>query len=166
MDNLKSSIDNVGSAFSSLAQITEDETFNTAGVIAQAVANMSLSFAEALKNSKSFTVWDWIATGTMGLAQLLTMISSIKSAQGYAEGGIINGHSYTGDKLLARVNSKEAILNERQQERALELMDNNVSYVYNNVVHVTGIIKGTDIYLTQKNVEKLLAKSGKNISFG
>lgn len=166
MDNLKASINNVGSAFSSLGQITEDETFNTAGVIAQAVANLSLSFADAMKNNKSFTVWDWIATGTMGLAQLLTMIASIKSAQGYAEGGIINGHSYTGDKLLARVNSKEAILNERQQERALELMDNNVSYVYNNAVHVTGVIKGTDIYLTQKNVEKLLAKSGKNISFG
>lgn len=167
MDNLKSSIGNVSSAFSSLSQITEDETFNTAGVIAQAIANISLSFADAMKNHKSFTVFDWIAAGTMGLAQLLSMVASIKSAQGYAEGGIINGHSYIGDKLLARVNSKEAILNERQQERALELMDNNVSYVYSQqTVNVVGKIRGKDILIVAENNIKEMNKSGRNISFG
>lgn len=164
MDNLKSSISNVGSAFSSLSQITEDETFNTAGIIAQAVANMSLSFAEAMKNHKSFTVWDWIAAGTMGLSQLLAMIASIKSAQGYATGGVVGGHSYQGDRLLARVNSGETIMTEKQAARTNAMLDAKATGIQN--INIVGKIKGTDILLVAKNTNKMLAKSGTNISIG
>lgn len=171
MDNLKSAIGNVGSAFSSLSQITEDETFNTAGVIAQAVANLSLSFADAMKNHKSFTVWDWIATGTMGLAQLLTMISSIKSAQGYAEGGIVGGgivpgHSKYGDKIFARLNSGEGVFTEDQMKRIDSMIDQNTVIVGQQTVHVVGKIRGKDILIVAENNIKEMNKSGKNISFG
>lgn len=171
MDNLKSAIGNVGSAFSSLAQITEDETFNTAGVIAQAVANLSLSFADAMKNHKSFTVWDWIATGAMGLAQLLAMISSIKSAQGYANGGIVGGgivpgHSKYGDKIFARLNSGEGVFTEDQMKRIDSMMDQNTVIVGQQTVNVVGKIRGKDILIVAENNIKEMNKSGRNISFG
>lgn len=41
-----------------------------------------------------------------------------KDLQGFADGGIVGGNSFYGDKILARVNSGELILNQRQQ-RAL-----------------------------------------------
>lgn len=46
-----------------------------------------------------------------------------KDAGSYATGGIIGGTSYTGDRLLARVNSGEMILN-RQQQRQLFALAN------------------------------------------
>ena len=39
----------------------------------------------------------------------------LQFAQGFSTGGLVGGTSYTGDKLLAWVNSKELILNQQQQ---------------------------------------------------
>lgn len=137
---------------------------NTAATIVSAIQQIAAMQAQALAAGTASGAALPFPANIAAIATIVGTIASIfASLPKFAEGGIINGHSYIGDKLLARVNSKEAVLNERQQERALELMDNNVSYVYNNAVRVTGVIKGTDIYLTQKNVEKLLSKSGKNI---
>ena len=49
-------------------------------------------------------------------SQILLSISTF--AGNYAEGGIVGGTSYSGDKLWARVNSGEMILN-RSQTAAL-----------------------------------------------
>lgn len=40
-----------------------------------------------------------------------------ESFKGYATGGIIGGHSYSGDNVLARVNSGEMVLNKSQQSQ-------------------------------------------------
>lgn len=51
------------------------------------------------------------------VATVLSVFGSIKSMVSgkYAEGGIVGGTSYSGDKLFAMVNSGEMILNKRQQ---------------------------------------------------
>lgn len=41
--------------------------------------------------------------------------SMINSAKGYAKGGIVGGTSYTGDKVLSRLNSGEMVLTKAQQ---------------------------------------------------
>jgi hypothetical protein len=46
-----------------------------------------------------------------GIAAVMAAIAMIGS---FADGGIISGSSYHGDKLLARVNAGEMILNQRQ----------------------------------------------------
>ena len=99
-----------------------------------------------------------------GLAQLMSMISAIKSAQGYANGGVIGGHSYTGDKLMARVNSREVILNEKQQKNALNAMDNIDNTITQNI-NVDGRweLYGDKLYLCLKNYSKGQSKLGKNI---
>ena len=63
--------------------------------------------------------------------------------------------------LLARVNSKETILTEKQASNALDMMDSKAG-----VVNVVGKIRGTDIILVSQNVGKAMKKSGKNITFG
>lgn len=51
------------------------------------------------------------------MATVISVFSNIKSMVGgkFAEGGIVGGTSYSGDKLFAMVNSGEMILNKRQQ---------------------------------------------------
>ena len=51
------------------------------------------------------------------VATVLSVFGSIKSMVSgkFAEGGIVGGTSYSGDKLFAMVNSGEMILNKRQQ---------------------------------------------------
>lgn len=50
------------------------------------------------------------------VATVTSVFASIKNISGkFAEGGIVGGTSYSGDKLFAMVNSGEMILNKRQQ---------------------------------------------------
>jgi hypothetical protein len=48
-------------------------------------------------------------------------------AGAFADGGVVGGTSYTGDKLTARVNSNEVILNPKQASNVLYQMANSPS---------------------------------------
>ena len=172
LEETADTINSVGNAisatselFSALGDVAGEEDLQVAGIVAKAVATVALSFAQALTTAKTWI--DWLAFGVTGLTTMLTMISSIKQATAgsFAEGGIVGGHSYTGDKLLARVNSQEVILNKRQQQSLLNQLDNNKIYGVTPKVEVTGKIRGTDILLVAKNTNKVLSKSGSSISF-
>jgi chromosome segregation ATPase len=61
------------------------------------------------------------ATSFMQAKQLL----SGADAGAFADGGVVGGTSYTGDKLTARVNSNEVILNPKQASNVLYQMANS-----------------------------------------
>lgn len=112
----------MGGSMIDLGKATGSAEISIAGTIAQAIANLVAQFASM---PKGVEIWSWIAGTVAGTTALVTAISSIKGATAgmYAEGGVVPGSSYYGDKLIARVNSGEAILNQRQQKAALEMMD-------------------------------------------
>jgi len=88
------------------------------------------------------------------------------SMMAFAEGGIVGGSSYSGDRILARVNSHEMILNDRQQRNLFNLLDSDVMPQKGGTnVQVTGVIHGTDLLLVQKNTNKVRSKSGTQIHF-
>ena len=88
------------------------------------------------------------------------------SMMAFAEGGIVGGSSYSGDRILARVNSHEMILNDRQQRNLFNLLDSDVMPQKGGTnVQVTGVIRGTDLLLVQKNTNKVRSKSGTSIRF-
>ena len=173
LEDTADTINSVGNAisatsdlFSALGDVAGEEDLQVAGIVAKAVATVALSFAQALTTAKSWI--DWLAFGATGLTTMLTMISSIKQATAgsYAEGGIVGGSSYSGDRLLARVNSGEIILNSRQQRNLFNMLDTGTMPqrgVTN--VQVTGVVRGTDLLLVQKNTNKVRAKSGSQIYF-
>lgn len=173
LEDTADTINSVGNAisatselFSALGDVAGDEDLQVAGIVAKAVATVALSFAQALTTAKSWI--DWLAFGVTGLTTMLSMISSIKQATAgsFAEGGIVGGHSYTGDKLLARVNSQEMILNSRQQRNLFNLLDTGTMPQRGGTnVQVTGVVRGTDLLLVQKNTNKVRAKSGSQIYF-
>ena len=80
----------------------------------------------------------------------------------------MGGNSYTGDKLLARLNSGERIITKKQNDNFEDLLDGKFSFsgYTHQSVEVVGKIKGTDIVLVQENVAKIMKKNGKSISFG
>ena len=45
----------------------------------------------------------------------------------FANGGVVDGNSFFGDKVLARVNSGEMILNKSQQSNLFNLLDGGSS---------------------------------------
>ena len=173
LEDTADTINSVGNAisatselFSALGDVAGEEDLQVAGIVAKAVATVALSFAQALTTAKTWI--DWLAFGVTGLTTMLTMISSIKQATAgsYAQGGIIGGSSYSGDRLLANVNSGEMILNSRQQRNLFDLLDTGTMPQRGGTnVHVTGIVRGTDLLLVQKNTNKVRAKSGSQIYF-
>lgn len=60
------------------------------------------------------------------MGTVLSVFANIKSMVSgkFAEGGIVGGTSYTGDKLFAMVNSGEMILNKRQQKNLSNMLGN------------------------------------------
>ena len=56
-------------------------------------------------------------------AGIAAVLAALSVAQQFAAGGIVGGNSPTGDKVLARVNSGEMILNRRQQLRLFQLLN-------------------------------------------
>ena len=61
------------------------------------------------------TGWGWIAFAAAGIATLVSTVSTIKSINKFAEGGLIPGNNMSGDRMPAYVNSGELILNRAQQ---------------------------------------------------
>ena len=99
------------------------------GTIAQSIANVALGYSQATAKAGSLGPWAWIAFAATGLAQMISMIASIKSAtQGFASGGIVGGNTTIGDYNLARVNKGEMILNNREQSRLFNVLNGNGGY--------------------------------------
>ena len=59
----------------------------------------------------------------MGIAAVAAIIATMTSIPKFETGGIISGSSFYGDKLLARVNSGEMILNQGQQARLFGMVN-------------------------------------------
>ena len=89
--NAASAISSMGNAMSQI----EDPAAKIAGMIAEAVASIALGFSQAIgkdAGSKG-SVWYAIAAAAAGVASMITTISAIHSATGYANGGIVEGNS-------------------------------------------------------------------------
>lgn len=138
------------SGLSSALAAIEDPAVKVLGIIAEAIATVALTFAKSLKGTIS--PWDWIAGAAAGTATMISTIAAIKSATAgsFAEGGIVPGNSYSGDRLTANVNSGELILSASQQNvLAARLQNNNPQNM-----HLTATIKGTDIQLALNNTAR------------
>lgn len=105
-----SAISQVGSAL----KMIEDPTAQVMSIIAEAIANIALTFSKSLKGT--VTPWDWIAAAAAGTATMISTIAAIKQVAvgSYAQGGVIPGNSFSGDNQWARVNAGETILTQAQ----------------------------------------------------
>lgn len=128
-----------------------------------------------LASAMIFAAHAYIPFAGVGIAAgLITTMLSIQAAakatalslSAFAEGGIVGGSSYHGDKVLARVDSGEMILNKRQQRNLFNLLDSSTfPQSGGTTVTVQGVIHGTDLLLVQKNTNNVRRRSGTQINF-
>lgn len=102
-----------------------------------------------------------IAAGLVGMMQgiMAGVQAQATALQAFAEGGIVEGSTTMGDSILVRANRGEMILNNRQQSKLFDMINNgNVS---GSNVNVTGDIKvrGSDLLLALRNNKKITGKT-------
>ena len=136
---------------SALNQV-ENPAAKVLGIIAQAIATVAQGMASALasKSTTSTGIWGWVAAAAAGVATMVSTISAIHSATGYAEGGIIKGNHNSGDLLMGSVNgtpvglnSGELILNRAQQYNIANALDGGMQNL-----HLTATLRGEDLRLS------------------
>ena len=131
-------------------------TGNAIAKSAEASATAGVAVAETAAQNAKMGPWGWVAAIAGAVALAAVLFSTIGK---FAGGGIIGGHSYSGDKLIARVNSGEMILNNRQQRNLFNAI-NNGELGGGNAQTVSFRLKGSDIYGALKNYQKIKGKSG------
>lgn len=135
-------VDAISNAFGEIAgDNAQFAAFLKALALAQASIELGLSIAAATRTAATggdpYTVAARIISAVGGVVgAFASVVSSINSATipstpKFAKGGIVPGASFSGDNVIARVNSGEMILNAAQQARLFEIANNRVS---NNVV--------------------------------
>ena len=138
-------------SFSAALAGMEDPGAKAAGIVIQSLASIALGFAQAAASPLvTGTGWGWLAFVAAGLGAMATAISTVHSLTGYAQGGIVEGNSYSGDNMmfggdgLYGLNAGELVLTKSQQNSLAQQLSGNGM----GNINVTGRISGTDILLS------------------
>lgn len=174
----------VGSGFSSLANVfsqTGDSAaaaaMNIIGTTAQATAEIIPNIikligakqGEAMANgTASASALPFpanIAAIASIIATIVSTFANIMSAVGaFADGGIVGGGNLHGDKVLARLNGGEMVLNRTQQAKLFRTIESgNIGNQSASVSQVNWKIKGSDLYGALTNYKSIKSKQGKKI---
>lgn len=146
-----------------MQQLGGDSAAAKAGLVMAAIGQLALSLATAMTDAAKQSWITWLAFGISGTAQLVSMVATISQ---FATGGIVGGNSKSGDRVLARVNSGEMILNAAQQAQLFAVANGRMQPTVNTDVlaglmaggaggvkagSVVGKIRGRDIVLVTAN---------------
>jgi hypothetical protein len=92
----------------------------------QAVANAAMATSMAAINMWPIPAIPMTAmAGALGAVQIAAVSMNRPRLQSFATGGIVSGNSYSGDNILARVNSGERLVTQKQQEKMNDFLDGN-----------------------------------------
>lgn len=155
---------------------------DTAASVSNTQAKSGEALADAASSGAKLPFPANIAAIAAGVAAVVAVIATIGSLA-FADGGIVPGTSYSGDRVSARVNSGEMILNRTQQANLWKLANTRItSPAYDNGyntlspslnmailqsaikpqqidVSVSGKISGRDIKLIMDKRETILNRS-------
>ena len=106
---------------------------DTAATITNTAAKGGMAIASATASGASMPFPYNIVAIAAGVAAVVAALASISGA--FANGGIVGGSSPSGDKLLARVNSGEMILNGAQQSRLFNFINGVTPFADGGIVY-------------------------------
>lgn len=151
-NNYAESLNAIATLMNSVTQMTNDSasawiswSANVLTAVATAIpsiktlvtAKTAEAGASAAASAAQTPVVGWILAG----AAVASVLASLAALPKFEEGGIVGGNSFTGDNILARVNSGEMILNSGQQANLFSML-NNKTNINSNVEFV---IKGQQL---------------------
>ena len=154
-DTTADKVSGIGQSFQALGNVLAnfDGAAAKAGAVLAAVGQIVLGFAQASVMASKLGPIGWIAWLGAGLAAVATTIATIK---GFADGGIIEGSSYHGDRIVARLNAGEMVLNRKQQANLFRALDNGISSNAGGKVEFE--IKGSTLKGVLKNYDNKMNK--------
>ena len=86
------------------------------------------------------------------------MLGAFAAIPKFETGGVVGGTSYYGDKILARVNSGELILNQDQQKNLFGLVSG--SGTGNTTTTTRQVIEGSNLILITERAQKEKSRLG------
>ena len=89
--------------------------------IASAISNIQAASVAAANDPTAVTLGQKLANYGGLLKALTPSITAIQNAGNFEQGGFVGGTSFSGDNVVANVNSGEAILNSGQQRNFMEM---------------------------------------------
>lgn len=165
------SLSAIGSAFGSMSSMAD----GAAGSILSYFSNLMTSVAAAIpaidalnakKKEESVANTEAAVTGAassvasipfvgaaLAVAAIASVLAALANIPKYATGGIVGGSSFFGDHMIARVNSGEMILNQSQQGKLFNMINNGGG---SNHITVDGEarVSGKAMYITIRNYMK------------
>ena len=131
----------LGGALSNITALVDDGaaswiSYGTNIIQAIAQAIPAIASLTAAKNAEATANAASVVTGAgsavasipyvgpaMAIAAIASVIAALANIPKFADGGIVGGSSYYGDRILARLNSGELVLNQSQQAGLLNMID-------------------------------------------
>jgi len=126
--------------------------------IAQAISNTALGITQALAQGGIFGIPIAAMIGAAGAIQLATIVANKPIPPAFATGGVVGGTSYTGDKVLARVNSKERILTPSQNKAFEDMVYGRAGGNVNVYNQAAGLVD-VQPQITKDGVQVLIRKT-------
>ena len=142
------------------AEITEIATQTAASVSANVAKTTAATTTMAAESTAAYAGIPFVGVG-LAAAQIAAMEAMILAASipKFATGGVITGGPTSGDKILARVNAGEMILNQGQQSRLFEAINSGRLGGSGNMSStVTTRVRAKDLILTINNELKSQGK--------
>lgn len=169
--DFEKSLNAIGNAFGSMSSMADGAT----GSILSYFGNLMNSIATAIpaitaltttKKAEATANTEAAATGAassvasipfvgpaLAVAAIASVLAALATIPKFADGGIVGGSSFFGDNMIARVNSGEMILNQSQQGKLFDMINNGGS---SNHITVDGEarVSGKAMYITIRNYMK------------
>ena len=143
-------------SFSAALSGMEDPAAKAAGQVVSAIASIAMGFAMASSNADTAgTGWGWLAWLAAGASAMATTIATIHSLTGYAQGGIVEGNSYSGDNMmfggdgLYGLNSGELVLTKAMQGNLASQLSGGAQNL-----QLDGVISGENIHIVHSRYLK------------
>lgn len=170
-EDFANSLSAIGNAFGSMSSMAD----GAAGSILSYFGNLMNSVAAAIpaidalnakKKEESIANTEAAVTGAassvasipfvgaaLAVAAIASVLAALANIPKYATGGIVGGSSFFGDHMIARVNSGEMILNQSQQGKLFDMINNGGP---SNHITVDGEarVSGKAMYITIRNYMK------------
>lgn len=133
------------------------DTAATTQEVANSQAKIAANSAEAISGAtKSGAAMPFPLNIVAIAAGIAAVIAGIAMIGSFADGGVIGGNSFHGDKMFAKVNAGEMILNGKQQGNLFRLLDSG-NVASTNTASVVKI-KGSDLYVALSNYSSKMGK--------
>lgn len=154
------SVSNAIGSVGDMLQAIENPAAKVAGLVAEAVATVAMTFAQALGKAKG--PWDWIAAAAAGTATMISTVSAIKevtksnSAGSFSGGGIVPGTpNGGGDSTYIFASPGELVLNRAQTQSIAQQLEAGQA---SSVGSVSSIISAEQISVIVNNRLRRIGK--------